>query len=143
MLLENSVLSDVVAPGPGRLPMFGLLRLWVFPFFGMTLAWEPRFCDLCFSGRYFLSWCPAGAASLVVEVHVLALCCPQDCQPVRSTLCAVACLSGVSSSRRKSRKAHFAAPSSARRKIMTAPLCKELRNKYKVGGLLSKHGDGM
>merc|ERR1712110_1121398 len=38
----------------------------------------------------------------------------------------------VSSSRRKSRKAHFAAPSSERRKLMSAPLSTELRNKHKV-----------
>ncbi|KAI9098151.1 60S ribosomal protein L26 [Phlyctochytrium arcticum] len=36
----------------------------------------------------------------------------------------------VSSSRRKSRKAHFSAPSSERRKIMSASLDKELREKY-------------
>ncbi|KAK9763739.1 60S ribosomal protein L26A [Basidiobolus ranarum] len=36
----------------------------------------------------------------------------------------------VSSSRRKCRKAHFAAPSSIRRKIMSASLSKELREKY-------------
>eukprot|EP00798_Chlamydomonas_sp_ICE-L_P030439 gene30439-35449_t len=38
----------------------------------------------------------------------------------------------VSSSRRKSRKAHFTAPSSERRKLMSAPLSVELRNKYSV-----------
>ena len=38
----------------------------------------------------------------------------------------------VSSSRRKSRKAHFTAPSSVRRKILSAPLSPELRNKYNV-----------
>lgn len=38
----------------------------------------------------------------------------------------------VSSSRSKSRKAHFAAPSSIRRKLMAASLSKELRDKYKV-----------
>ncbi|ORY99021.1 ribosomal protein L24 [Syncephalastrum racemosum] len=36
----------------------------------------------------------------------------------------------VSSSRRKCRKAHFSASSEARRKIMSAPLSKELREKY-------------
>ncbi|KAI0831250.1 translation protein SH3-like domain-containing protein [Trametes gibbosa] len=36
----------------------------------------------------------------------------------------------VSSSRRKSRKAHFSAPSSVRRKIMSSSLSKELRAKY-------------
>lgn len=35
--------------------------------------------------------------------------------------------SGIASSRRKSRKAHFSAPSSVRRVIMSAPLSKELR----------------
>lgn len=38
----------------------------------------------------------------------------------------------VSSSRRKARKAHFSAPSSVRRVIMSAPLSKELREKYNV-----------
>ena len=36
----------------------------------------------------------------------------------------------VSSSRRKSRKAHFSAPSNERRKIMSSPLSSELKNKY-------------
>ncbi len=36
----------------------------------------------------------------------------------------------VSSSRRKSRKFHFSAPSSERRVLMSAPLSKELRAKY-------------
>eukprot|EP01134_Creolimax_fragrantissima_P001098 CFRG1098T1 len=36
----------------------------------------------------------------------------------------------VSSSRRKCRKAHFAAPSSVRHSLMSAPLSKELRTKY-------------
>lgn len=39
---------------------------------------------------------------------------------------------GIASSRRKSRKAHFGAPSSVRRTIMSAPLSKELREKYNV-----------
>eukprot|EP00216_Chloropicon_sp_CCMP2111_P003917 CAMPEP_0198240238 /NCGR_PEP_ID=MMETSP1446-20131203/5423_1 /TAXON_ID=1461542 ORGANISM="Unidentified sp, Strain CCMP2111" /NCGR_SAMPLE_ID=MMETSP1446 /ASSEMBLY_ACC=CAM_ASM_001112 /LENGTH=145 /DNA_ID=CAMNT_0043922953 /DNA_START=51 /DNA_END=488 /DNA_ORIENTATION=+ len=38
----------------------------------------------------------------------------------------------VSSSRRKSRKAHFTAPSHIRRKLMSAPLSAELRAKYNV-----------
>jgi len=36
----------------------------------------------------------------------------------------------VSSSRRKSRRAHFQAPSHIRRKLMSSPLSKELRGKY-------------
>merc|ERR1711865_610698 len=39
---------------------------------------------------------------------------------------------GVASSRRKSRKAHFSAPSSVRRKIMSAHLNKELSHKHHV-----------
>jgi large subunit ribosomal protein L26e len=38
----------------------------------------------------------------------------------------------IASSRRKSRAAHFKAPSSERRVIMSAPLSKELREKYNV-----------
>ncbi|GAB0099691.1 60S ribosomal protein L26 [Sergentomyia squamirostris] len=38
----------------------------------------------------------------------------------------------VSSSRRKNRKRHFSAPSHIRRKLMSAPLSKELRQKYNV-----------
>lgn len=41
----------------------------------------------------------------------------------------------VSSSRRKARKAHFAAPSHVRRNILSAPLSKELREQYKVKSL--------
>merc|ERR1712194_475478 len=38
----------------------------------------------------------------------------------------------VSSSRRKARKAYFTAPSHIRRKLMSAPLSKDLRTKYNV-----------
>jgi hypothetical protein len=44
----------------------------------------------------------------------------------------ISSVSDVSSSRRKSRKAHFAAPSSIRRKIMSSALAKDLRTKYNV-----------
>eukprot|EP00386_Alphamonas_edax_P001709 GDKI01005129.1.p1 GENE.GDKI01005129.1~~GDKI01005129.1.p1 ORF type:complete len:150 (-),score=56.84 GDKI01005129.1:153-575(-) len=43
--------------------------------------------------------------------------------------------------RRKSRKAHFSAPSSERRKIMSAPLSKELRQKYNVRSLPIRKDD--
>eukprot|EP01137_Pigoraptor_chileana_P015286 Opistho-2@71010 len=47
----------------------------------------------------------------------------------------------VSSSRRKSRRAHFAAPSNVRRVIMSAPLSKELRGKYNVRSLPIRKDD--
>ncbi|CAG8499575.1 2851_t:CDS:2 [Ambispora leptoticha] len=47
----------------------------------------------------------------------------------------------VSSSRRKSRKAHFSAPSSVRRKIMSAALSKELRDKYNVRSIPIRKDD--
>lgn len=47
----------------------------------------------------------------------------------------------VSSSRRKSRKAHFTAPSHVRRQIMSAPLSKELRSKYNVKSLPVRKDD--
>ncbi|GAT28135.1 ribosomal protein L26 [Aspergillus luchuensis] len=40
--------------------------------------------------------------------------------------------SSLASSRRKSRAAHFNAPSSERRVILSAPLSSELRAKYNV-----------
>ena len=47
----------------------------------------------------------------------------------------------VSSSRRKCRKRHFTAPSSVRRKLMSAPLSKELRNKHHVRSLPIRRDD--
>lgn len=47
----------------------------------------------------------------------------------------------VSASRRKSRKAHFTAPSSERRQRMSAPLSKELREKYNIRSLPIRKDD--
>merc|ERR1712072_189474 len=47
----------------------------------------------------------------------------------------------VSSSRRKSRKAHFSAHSTARRKIMSAALSTELREKFKVRSMPIRKDD--
>jgi len=47
----------------------------------------------------------------------------------------------VSSSRRKSRKAHFTAPSSVRRILMSAPLSSDLRNKYNVRSIPIRKDD--
>jgi ribosomal protein uL24 len=47
----------------------------------------------------------------------------------------------VSSQRRKSRKAHFSAPSNIRRKIMSSHLSKELRAKYEVRSVPVRKGD--
>ncbi|KAI9321783.1 ribosomal protein L24 [Dichotomocladium elegans] len=47
----------------------------------------------------------------------------------------------VSSSRRKSRKAHFSAPSSIRRKIMSSSLSKELREKYNTRSIPVRKDD--
>ncbi|KAH8102005.1 ribosomal protein L24 [Phellopilus nigrolimitatus] len=46
-----------------------------------------------------------------------------------------------SSSRRKSRKLHFAAPSSVRRKIMSSALAKDLRAKYNARSLPIRKDD--
>ncbi|KAF8456891.1 translation protein SH3-like domain-containing protein [Terfezia claveryi] len=48
---------------------------------------------------------------------------------------------GVSSHRRKSRKAHFSAPSSVRRVIMSATLSKELRDKHGVRSIPIRKDD--
>ncbi|ESK98254.1 60s ribosomal protein [Moniliophthora roreri MCA 2997] len=47
----------------------------------------------------------------------------------------------VSSSRRKARKAHFSAPSSVRRKIMSSALSKDLRAKYNTRSLPIRKDD--
>lgn len=47
----------------------------------------------------------------------------------------------ISSSRRKSRAAHFGAPSHIRRKIMSSSLSKELRNKYGVRSMPVRKDD--
>ncbi|CAO3692353.1 unnamed protein product [Rhizopus microsporus] len=47
----------------------------------------------------------------------------------------------VSSSRRKSRKAHFTATSDVRCKIMSSPLSKELREKYNVRSIPVRKDD--
>ncbi|GAB7326148.1 hypothetical protein MBLNU13_g10157t2 [Cladosporium sp. NU13] len=49
--------------------------------------------------------------------------------------------SHLHSSRRKSRKEHFNAPSSVRRVIMSAPLSKELREKYNVRSIPLRKDD--
>lgn len=45
------------------------------------------------------------------------------------------------SSRRKMRKAHFTAPSHERRRIMSAPLSKDLRQKYNVRSMPIRKDD--
>ncbi|KAJ3217640.1 60S ribosomal protein L26A [Clydaea vesicula] len=47
----------------------------------------------------------------------------------------------VSSSRRKSRKAHFSAPSSEKRHIMSSNLSKELREKYNARSIPIRKDD--
>lgn len=47
----------------------------------------------------------------------------------------------VTSSRRKQRKAHFNAPSHIRRRIMSAPLSKDLRQKYGVRSIPIRKDD--
>ncbi|KAK6927920.1 Ribosomal protein L26/L24, eukaryotic/archaeal [Dillenia turbinata] len=47
----------------------------------------------------------------------------------------------VTSSRRKCRKAHFTAPSSVRRVLMSAPLSTDLRNKYNVRSIPIRKDD--
>merc|ERR1712079_382777 len=49
--------------------------------------------------------------------------------------------SNVSSSRRKNRKRHFEAPSHGRRKLMSSPLNKELREKYGVRSMPIRKDD--
>lgn len=47
----------------------------------------------------------------------------------------------MSSQRRKSRKAHFSAPSNLRRRIMSCHLHKDLKSKYEVRAIPVRKGD--
>merc|ERR1719455_54819 len=49
----------------------------------------------------------------------------------------------VSINRGKSRKAHFQAPSSVKRKLLSAPLSKDLRSKYSVRSLPIRKDDAV
>ncbi|KAJ5081630.1 hypothetical protein NUU61_009894 [Penicillium alfredii] len=51
------------------------------------------------------------------------------------------CATAIASSRSKSRKAHFSAPSSQRRILMSAPLSKELRQEKNVRAIPIRVGD--
>ena len=50
-------------------------------------------------------------------------------------------LIAVSSQRRKSRKAHFSAPSHLRRKIMSCHVNKDLKSKYEIRSIPVRKGD--
>ncbi|MCJ1342800.1 60S ribosomal protein L26A [Peltigera leucophlebia] len=61
---------------------------------------------------------------------------PMDLSMLRNVLTVA-----LHSSRRKSRKAHYNAPSGVRRTIMSAPLSKELREKYNVRSIPVRKDD--
>lgn len=65
---------------------------------------------------------------------------PTFSEPLFNIVCSLLCL-GVSSQRRKSRKAYLSAPSSIRRKLMSAHLSKELKAKWECRSLPVRHGD--
>jgi len=81
-------------------------------------------------GQDWAGWCPG-------TVDGLRIMCEQYVQ----LLTIFSFFSDVSSSRRKSRKAHFSAPSSIRRKIMSSALSKELRGKHNARSLPIRKDD--
>ncbi|KAK2903939.1 hypothetical protein Q8A73_010596 [Channa argus] len=67
---------------------------------------------------------------------------PLPCMGGQRVLCRIMKLNPfVTSSRRKNRKRHFNAPSHIRRKIMSSPLSKELRQKYNVRSMPIRKDD--
>lgn len=70
----------------------------------------------------------------------LAVLCEHRMWIYSISVCQCCRTAGVSSSRRKSRRAHFSAPSSVRRILMSAALSSDLKIKYNVSvaHLLSK-----
>lgn len=106
-----------------------------------TLPWSPsgRRHELCNNGQNSCQYVdPANSPVSVLEkswvneevAFGLDNCISHSC--LKTILLTDNSTIAVSSSRRKSRKAHFNAPSSVRRVIMSAPLSKELREKYNV-----------
>ena len=87
-------------------------------------------CVLCTSGAHAPRWLSPAEKTHAEQAVVLLLA---TIIMKRSNT--------VTSSRRKCRKAHFSAPSSVRRKLMSAPLSKELRQKYNVRSLPVRKDD--
>jgi hypothetical protein len=87
---------------------------------------EDTVTDLCWYRE--ISWRACASSSL------FKVCSSTSRPAALSALHTMKYSATVSSSRRKSRKAHFNAPSSERRKIMSSPLSSELKNKH--GGAL-------
>ncbi|KAF9454656.1 ribosomal protein L24 [Macrolepiota fuliginosa MF-IS2] len=78
----------------------------------------------------------------MTQSHLCVVIIPSSCPPSSRTLPPKMKYNpDVSSSRRKSRKAHFSAPSSIRRKIMSSGLAKELRAKYNTRSLPIRKDD--
>ena len=77
------------------------------------------------------SFLPPWPNSTLVRLHYLSTCALSD---TRARI-------DRSSSRRKSRAAHFGAPSSVRRNIMSSALSKELRGKHNVRSLPIRKDD--
>ncbi|KAJ2134690.1 lysyl-tRNA synthetase, partial [Coemansia sp. RSA 678] len=74
----------------------------------------------------------------IKEVILFPAMKPDEEKPADAEAAAAA---DVSSSRRKSRKAHFTAPSHLRRKLMSASLSKDLRKKHEVRSIPVRTGD--
>lgn len=94
----------------------------------------------------------------VIPFYTVFLVCAQINQCITTRPCCARCLWAdlssfflstaimkinrfVTSSRRKNRKRHFNAPSHIRRKIMSSPLSKELRQKYNVRSMPIRKDD--
>ena len=75
-----------------------------------------------------------------MDVFLLLLICP-EWRPTQVNKHFFLNFIAVSSQRRKSRKAHFGAPSSIRRKMMSCHLSKDLRTKYNCRSVPVRKGD--
>merc|ERR1711977_789093 len=71
-----------------------------------------------------------------IKLHIVT-----DIKTQTNTIVIMKKNSNVSSSRRKCRKAYFSAPSNVRRKLMSAPLTKDLRDKHNVRSMPIRKDD--
>lgn len=112
-------------------PKFVSVKLKTGSFF-----YKPRFC--CVERGFFatqLQWTLSYLADVSFFDSYWNFNCPLS-------LTAIMKLNKfVTSSRRKNRKRHFNAPSHIRRKIMSSPLSKELRQKYSVRSMPIRKDD--
>lgn len=128
-----SSLHFEIVYGKKPLLQFSKLRWWILELAGFASA-PPKLCH-CFGPA--LIGCGQNENKIGIRINKVA---ETRGLPFAKFL-RMKFSKSVSSSRRKCRKRHFTAPSSVRRKLMSAPLSKDLRKKHNVRSLPIRRDD--